>query len=59
MPVASRSRMSRAPSAVAVRRGFRGQAFVTFACSSGERYLSTPLFDLIGKHTVADTLVRI
>lgn len=26
----------------------RGKTIVTFACSSGERYLSTPLYGLVG-----------
>ncbi len=38
---------------------YRGKTIVTFACSFAERYLSTPLFDLIGKHTLADELARI
>ncbi|MCC5829229.1 MAG: cysteine synthase A [Phycisphaeraceae bacterium] len=30
----------------------RNKTIVTFACSSGERYLTTPLFDLIGKQLI-------
>jgi cysteine synthase len=33
---------------IAARPEFRGRTIVTFACSSGERYLSTPLYELIG-----------
>lgn len=33
---------------LALRDEFRGQTIVTFGCSSGERYLSTSLYQLIG-----------
>ncbi len=33
---------------IAARRENRGKTIVTFACSSGERYLSTPLYQLLG-----------
>ena len=33
---------------LAARPEYRGKTIVTFACSSGERYLSTPLYELIG-----------
>ena len=33
---------------LASRPEYRGKTIVTFACSSGERYLSTPLYELIG-----------
>lgn len=33
---------------LAARPDYRGRTIVTFACSSGERYLSTPLYELIG-----------
>ena len=33
---------------LAARPDYRGKTIVTFACSSGERYLSTPLYELIG-----------
>lgn len=44
---------------LAARPEYQGKTIVTFACSGAERYLSTPLFDLIGKHTLADELARI
>lgn len=40
-----------AASRIAARPEFRGRTIVTFACSSGERYLSTPLYELIGMQT--------
>ncbi len=33
---------------LAAKPAYRGKTIVTFACSSGERYLSTPLYELIG-----------
>ena len=33
---------------LAARPENRGKTIVTFACSTGERYLSTPLYQLIG-----------
>jgi cysteine synthase len=33
---------------LAERSEYRGRTIVTFACSAGERYLSTPLYELIG-----------
>ncbi len=33
---------------LAAKPSFRNKTIVTFACSSGERYLSTPLYELIG-----------
>ena len=33
---------------LAARPEYRDKTIVTFACSSGERYLSTPLYELIG-----------
>ena len=35
---------------LAARPENRGKTIVTFACSSGERYLSTPLYELMGLH---------
>jgi len=32
----------------AAERRNRGKVIVTFACSAGERYLSTPLYQLVG-----------
>lgn len=33
---------------LAIRPENAGKTIVTFACSSGERYLSTPLYELVG-----------
>lgn len=35
---------------IAARPENRGKTIVTFACSGGERYLSTPLYELMGLH---------
>ncbi len=37
----------------------RGKTIVTFACSSGERYLSTPLYQLIGMRPVLSDAIAI
>lgn len=37
---------------LAARPEKRHRTIVTFACSSGERYLTTPLYDLIGKNLI-------
>ena len=44
---------------LAGRPEFRGKTIVTFACSSGERYLSTPLFDLVGMQSAPDATASI
>ncbi|TVQ04520.1 MAG: cysteine synthase A [Planctomycetaceae bacterium] len=44
---------------LARRRENRGKTIVTVACSSGERYLSTPLFQLIGYSGTADHSAQI
>ncbi len=49
--------------AAAIRIGcrpeFRDKTIVTFACSSGERYLSTPLYELIGMPLPSTSTVHI
>ncbi len=49
--------------AAAIRVGsrpeFRDKTIVTFACSSGERYLSTPLYELIGMPLPSTSTVQI
>lgn len=40
---------------LAARPDYRGKTIVTFACSSGERYLSTPLYELIGMGASSST----
>src|SRR5690606_14143655 len=44
---------------VAERKEFEGKTIVTFAASSGERYLTTPLYDLVGGHGLQETPVAI
>ncbi len=41
---------------LAARPENKGKTIVTFACSSGERYLTTPLFDLVGKSTLLEKI---
>ncbi len=49
--------------AVAIRLAaqpkYRNKTIVTFACSSGERYLTTPLFELVGMPTPHNSTVHI
>ncbi len=44
---------------LAARPENRDKTIVTFACSSGERYLSTPLYDLMGMPPLSASLVHI
>jgi cysteine synthase A len=44
---------------LAARPENHGKTIVTFACSSGERYLSTPLYELIGMPPLSKSLVQI
>ena len=44
---------------LAARPENRAKTIVTFACSSGERYISTPLYQLIGMPLLADVAVQI
>ncbi len=44
---------------LAARPENQGKTIVTFACSSGERYLSTPLYQLFGMRPVASDMVAI
>jgi cysteine synthase A len=42
---------------LAARREYAGKTIVTFAASSGERYLSTPLYELVGMTPLPPALV--
>jgi cysteine synthase A len=44
---------------LAARPENQGKTIVTFAASSGERYLSTPLFGLVGMHSIEHSTVQI
>jgi len=44
---------------LAMQRENRGKTIVTFACSSGERYLSTALYQLIGMPRLKNSTVQI
>jgi cysteine synthase len=44
---------------LAARAENRDKTIVTFACSSGERYLSTPLYDLIGMPALTSAIAHI
>ncbi len=44
---------------VAARPENQGKTIVTFACSAGERYLSTPLYELIGMHADHEPQIRV
>jgi cysteine synthase A len=44
---------------LAARPENHDKTIVTFACSSGERYLSTPLYDLMGMPPLSASLVHI
>lgn len=42
---------------LAARRAYAGKTIVTFARSAGERYLSTPLYELVGMPDLPPALV--